>query len=466
MKLLLISPGGVMYRRRGGIFPITLRNAPLTLTTLAALVPPELNAQIEIVDEGVRDCRPDIEADLVAISAITGTASRAYAIADHYRARGATVVLGGVHPTLVPDEAALHADAVVTGLAFETWPQLLRDFQEGRMRPLYAQDGPPNLARLPHPRRDLYSRFDFLLRNTMQVTFSCPYRCDFCAVVATQPFYTRRPIDDVLAELDALPGRNVVFLDPSPMEDRDYALAWFRGMRGLGKRWGGLSTVRAAADDELMDAAAESGCRGLLLGFESVDTAALRSVSKGFNQTRQYREVVRKLHQRGIAINGTFFFGADADGPDCFRRTVDFVMETGIDLPRYAIYTPFPGTRVWERLEREGRIATRNWALYDGQHVVHSPKLLTPEQLREGLLAAWEETYSLRAIAHRLATARRGLSLFGWAANLGYRYYAYRLRRFNGDALLAAEAEWNAPFVDGYHMSEDVGLPVVQEAVS
>jgi radical SAM superfamily enzyme YgiQ (UPF0313 family) len=442
MDIALISPSGVMYRNKGGIFPKALRYAPLTLTTLAGLIPKDLEAKVQIVDEGVSELDLDLKADLVGISAITGTSKRSYAIADHFRNKGSTVVLGGVHPTLVPDEAQKHADTVVTGLAFDTWPQLLKDFNNGEIKERYSQPSNQDLSDLPIPRRDLLGKFSYISKASTQATFGCPYKCDFCAVVASQPKYLHRPISEVVDELEQMKGNFVVFVDPSPTEDRDYIKELWTAMVPLKKKWGGLATVRLADDDELMDLAAESGCKGLLLGFESVSQEAVRGINKGFNKVDDYKEVVKKLHDRGISINGTFMFGMDSDTKDSFKRTVDFVNEVKIDLPRYAVYTPFPGTPVFNRLDKEKRILTKNWTLYDGQHVVYQPKNMSPDELREGQLWAWEQTYSPRSIFHR-SFGGGGSPLLSLVTNFGYGFYGRRLRNFPSEEVERIEGEWN-----------------------
>lgn len=448
MDITLISPAGVMYRKGKGIFPRALRYAPLTLTTLAGLVPKDLEAKVQIVDEGVDKMPDKIEADIIGISAITGTAKRAYAMADHFRKQGTPVVLGGVHTTLMPDEAKQHADSIVTGLAFEAWPRLLRDFSQGKLEEVYSDTERSDLSGLPTPRRDLLKPFGYITNSSIQVTFGCPYRCDFCAVVATQKKYRHRPIDEVVEELEGLNGKFISMVDPSPIEDRQYAKDLYRAMIPLKKKWGGLATVRVAEDEGLLDLMAESGCKGILIGFETVSQDGANVINKGFNKVEKYKEVVKKVHDRGIAINGTFMFGMDTDTKDSFKQTVDFVNENNIDLPRYAIYTPFPGTPVFDRLNREGRIIEKNWSLYDGQHVVFKPGKLTPEELREGHLWAWEQTYSLDSIAKR--TIGSGCSpLVSAITNLGYRYYATRLKNFPNEAMISLESEWNAPFISG-----------------
>lgn len=443
MKIKLISPSGLMYSKRWGLFPRALRYAPSTLTTLAALVPANLNADVEILDEGVEILNIDDKPDLVAISIITGTSERGYMIADSYRRRGIPVVIGGVHATLMPDEAKSHADAVVTGLAFESWPKLLQDFAGGSLQDFYRELPGMSFSGFPTPRYDLIKPFSYITKTSIQATFGCPFKCDFCAVVATQKSYRHRPVAEVIAQLEQMSKRFVIFVDPSPIEDKRYIKELWRAMIPLKLKWGGLATVRIADDDELMDLAAASGCKGLLIGFETVGIEGNKAINKPFNKISKYRDVVTKLHDRGIGINGTFMFGLDTDDQDCFARTVDFVQETNIDLPRYSIYTPFPGTPVFKRLQEEGRILTTRWSLYDAQHVVFRPKLLTEEQLYKGHIWAWEQTYNPRNILKRVwhSGAPKIISLL---TNAGYHYYANRLHRFSPSTLLTMLDNWNA----------------------
>ena len=428
-RIVLISPRGPLYRHRTGIWKKSLRYAPLTLTTLAALVPPELEAEVAIVDEGIADIDLDVEADLIGISAITGTAPRSYELAAHFRQRGIPVVLGGVHPTLVPDEAARHADAVVVGYAEETWPQLLRDFAAGQLRERYTQAPNLSLAGLPFPRRDMLPTARFATMHTIEATRGCIHQCEFCVVPAAWGRPLQKPVADVVADIRQMGARRLIFLDLNLIADRDYAAELFAALIPLKIIWGGLATTLIARDQELLDLAARSGCRGLLLGFESLSHRSLVSTHKAFNAHMDYVEVMRQLHDRKIAVMGCFVFGFDHDEPDVFERTAEFAIDAKIDLPRYAIQTPFPGTALFHRLKREGRILTEDWSLYDGQHVVYQPSLMSPEELRLGTQRAWKRTYRYGAIARRLAGAR---NLLGVAipANLGYRFYAHRLHRY------------------------------------
>jgi radical SAM superfamily enzyme YgiQ (UPF0313 family) len=445
VKIQLLSPAGEIHRSGSGIFKTALRYAPLTLTTLAALVPPELNAAVTIQDEGVQPLDLEFEADLVGITAITGTALRAYRIADELRARGHTVVLGGVHATLLPDEAAAHADALVLGYAERSWPELLRDFAAGRLKRRYHTPTGRSLAGVPVARRDLLKKERYSTVNSIEATRGCPHQCDFCVVpTAWANTYAHRPVPEVIAELSTFEKRIALFIDLSPVEDVQYAKALYRAMIPLRFRWVGLATTRIAEDPELLQLAARSGCKGLLLGFESISQETLNETHKGFHAAPRYAEVVKKLHDHGIGIQGCFVFGFDTDDVSVFERTAEFVDRTKIDLPRYAVATPFPRTPLFRRLEAQGRLLHRRWDLYDVEHVVFRPRRMTPERLQEGLEWTWKRSYRWRSILTRLGGAPWSILPLWLTLNFGYRYYAHHLSEKTGavyrDPALSAAA--------------------------
>jgi radical SAM superfamily enzyme YgiQ (UPF0313 family) len=430
LQITLLSPRGPLYRHRGGIWKKTMRYAPLTLTTLASLIPPEIPTGLRIIDEGVDEIDPDrIEADLVGISAITGTAPRAYEISALLQRRGIPIVLGGVHPTLMPEEAMRHADAVVVGYAEQSWPQLLRDFVAGRMRRRYDQSSNLSLANLPFPQRQLFDSRLVNVGDTIEATRGCIYQCDFCVVPAAWGKPLQKPVADVIADIRQMAAKRVIFLDLNLIADVPYAKELFAALIPLRIRWAALVTTTIAWDDELLDLAARSGCRGLLIGFESLNQDSLKEVRKAFNMRRSYYEVVRRIHERRIAIMGCFVFGFDHDTLDSFGETVEFVMASRMDLPRYAIAVPFPATGLFKRLRSENRITTENWSLYDGQHVVFQPKNMTAEELLQNTRSAWKNTYSYASIWKRLAGSRTQLPV-AFPANLGYRFYANHLDTF------------------------------------
>ena len=430
-KLLILLPGGQAHLLRLWPLVTSFREAPLTATTLAALVPSELDLEIRVVDGSVSPIPRAERFDLVAISLITGNAVRGYALADHFRGQGATVVLGGVHVMLLPEEARGHADAIVIGFAEKTWPQLLRDWCAGALRPEYRAAGPSSLAGLPRPRRDLQKRFGYMMPNTTFATRGCSKVCDFCAVSAVPFGWQTRPVAEVVDDIRALPGRRFAFNDVNLTNERQYAMELFAALAPLKKQWGGLATTTIARDAELLDAMVASGCRYLLLGFETVSNQALYSMHKAFNAPDNYWNVCDALHRRGITIQGCFIFGLDGEGPGVFSETVEAVNALRIDIPRYALYTPFPGTPAYERLRGEGRLLHENWHYYDTQHTVIRPQGMSAEELDRGFIQAWRETFTLTSIVHRNGARRRGLPI-SFVGNLAYRRYISRLERETG----------------------------------
>jgi radical SAM superfamily enzyme YgiQ (UPF0313 family) len=427
MKIALLSPKGPLYRNRGGIFKKSLRYQPLTLTTLAALAPGDLDTEFILCDEGVSDLPFDLTVDLVGITVITGSAPRGYELARHFRARGIKVVLGGPHVTLMPEEAMQHADAVCVGYAEETWPELLRDFATGRMRERYDQSPDFQLTNLPFPRRELLDGRYFLTQAVFEATRACAHDCEFCVVpTAWGRKQFQKPVGHVVDDIKRVDARRIIFIDLNLISDRAYAGELFTALIPLRVRWFGLATSLIGRDRELMELMARSGCSGLLIGLESVCEASLGDSRKRFNDPALYGTLINDLHALGISIQGCFVFGHDHDTTDVFDETVQFAIDAGIDLPRFAILTPFPGTPLHRRLEQAGRILSKNWELYDGQHVVFQPKQMTAHELQAGHERAWRSVYSYSSIVRRLGIARTQLPI-AIMANLGYRYYAYHL---------------------------------------
>jgi radical SAM superfamily enzyme YgiQ (UPF0313 family) len=430
LRIVLISPKGPLYRHRGGIFGQSLRYMPLTLPTLAALVPEDLDTEVICIDEGITEVDPQIHADLIGMTVITGTAARAYELSAQFRRRGIPVVLGGPHVTLVPQDARPHADSVVVGYAEETWPRLLRDFAGGRMQPSYAQAPDLDLAVSPLPDRSVLPRRKYLTADVFEATRGCVHACDFCVVPSAwgrRPL--QKPVEHVVEDIRRRRARRAIFVDLNLIADKQYAARLFEALIPLRIDWYGLATTNLGEDLPLLDLAARSGCRGLLMGLESVSRDNLRRSGKSFNNPDRYREIVDRLHRRRIALQGCFVFGLDEDTPEVFGATASFALEIGIDLPRFAIVTPFPGTALYRRLESESRILCKNWERYDGQHAVFQPAQMSVCQLERGNETAWKQAYGWRAIARRIrrSAAPRHVAVL---ANLGYRFYAHRLHRF------------------------------------
>ena len=373
---------------------------PLGLATLAAFLDPQDEAVI--VDQHVQPLTTDDDPDLVVIQVYITNAYRAYRLADHYRARGAFVVLGGLHVTSLPDEAAAHADAIFLGPGEQTFPLFLQEFRAGRPRAVYRSTDGRTLDRLPPIRRDLIARRRYLVPNSIVVTRGCPEHCDFCYKDAFfergRSFYTQR-VDAALAEIDRLPGRHLYFLDDHLLGDRRFARALFDGMRGMGRLFQGAATVDSVLRDDLIERAAEAGLRSLFVGFESLTPGNLARSNKRQNLGRDYTAVTDRLHRLGIMINGSFVFGMDDDDSDVFRRTVDWAMNHGITTATFHIQTPYPGTRLYAKMLEQGRLTTFNWDLYDTRHVVFRPARMPPERLKAGYDWAYKEFYRWSSIA-------------------------------------------------------------------
>lgn len=432
MKIILILPN----RQVAESPSIWIRNkhrmgyAPSTLTKLAALVPKNLNAEISIIDEGVGELVVDkIEADLAGISVLSTNAFHAYKIADRLMERGITVVLGGVHVSFMPEEALNHADAVVVGFAEKAWPQLLTDYQQGNLNRVYQV--PINQSDLDgfYPDRTLLKRKNYILPDTLEATRGCLNRCRFCVIHEfCKGQFLKRDIKDVISEIKQLEGKDIVFLDSSPTEDPAYFSELCKALKPLNIRWFCSITSNIFYNDSLLKDAADSGLKGVLIGFESLNQVSLQSEGKYFNQVSEYKNYIKILHRLGIYVLGSFMFGFDDDDPTIFERTVKFVDESNIDLVHYAIYTPLPGSADFEKLSKQDRILTTDWSRYDCTKVVFKPKGLSFEELQRGFLYAYEKTHSYRSILKRISSSGI-LPIKGFIGNIGFKVIGNIIRK-------------------------------------
>ncbi len=417
-----------MHKLEIGPFKRSMREAPLSLTTLAALTPADLDIELKIVDESIDKIPLDYPADLVGISAITGTAPRVYQLADHFRARGIPVVLGGVHVTILPEEASEHADSLVIGRAEGVWPQLLRDFKEGKLQKIYQEIEIEGewLENVPIARRDLQRYSGYMMPNTLHATRGCKHACDFCTVAAVWPKYLKRPVADVVEDIKSIKSKYFVFNDVSLLDDVEYSKELLTAIIPLKKRWGGLATTTVSENLELMELLRKSGCAYLLLGFETIEQKNLNKIYKGFNRSNDYQKVMEVMHEYGISVQGCFVLGLDQDDKTTFARTVELVNELKIDIPRYSLYTPYPGTRLFQRLHSEKRILSYDWNDYDTMHVVIKPALMSPEELYDGFKWTYKETFKMKHIAKR--TRALDLSFpINFIGNLAYQIFVRRL---------------------------------------
>ena len=366
---------------------------PLGLATLASYL--DEDDQINLQDQHVENLKLDDEPDLVIIQVYITNAYRSYGIADHYRSKGAYVILGGLHVTSLPNEALRHADSIFLGPGEDTFPQFLNDFKKRQTKKVY-HSSIRNLNGIPPIRRDLIKRHLYLVPNSIVVTRGCPHHCDFCYKDAFfeggRTFYTQI-VDDALFEIDRLPGRHLYFLDDHLLGNQKFASQLFEGMRGMNRVFQGAATVDSILRGNLIEKAAEAGLRSLFVGFETFSAENLRQSNKKQNLKKDYEAAVNRLHSLGIMINGSFVFGLDDDDKDVFKRTVDWGVENAITTSTYHILTPYPGTKLFNLMETQGRLTTRNWDLFDTRHVVYKTKKLTPRELKEGYDWAYKEFY-------------------------------------------------------------------------
>jgi radical SAM superfamily enzyme YgiQ (UPF0313 family) len=418
LKLLLVFPkseGGYWGKVRHGKAGLVA----LGLPTVAALTPSDW----EVVIHDARVTPVDFEQkfDLVGITGYTAEIPSTYAIADQFRERGVPVVLGGVHVSARPEEALKHADAVVIGEAEEVWKRLLIDFESGVLQTTYHADKLCTMEKMKIPRRELLNRDMYTTYNTIQATRGCPYDCDYCAVTGVfgHKFRTR-PIADVLDEIRTFDSKEFLFADDNICGQPDYAKELFRALVPLKKKWGGQTSITFAKDDELLRLYAKSGGRYAFIGLESLSQNNLREINKPWSKAKDYEEAIRRIHHAGINIVGSFILGLDNDDPSVFQHTLEFVLKNRIAAAQYHILTPFPGTRLYDRMEKDKRILERDWSKYHTSDVVFQPAGMTAEELQNGYNWIFRQTYTFPNILKRVFRSWRGIP-FRTAVNLSYR---------------------------------------------
>ncbi len=378
----------------------------LALPILAGLSPN--NAEISFTDDLLTPIRLDKdlkEVDLVGITVLTKTAVRAYDIADAYRRKGIPVVLGGMHPTAVPEEAKEHADSVVLGEAEEIWPLVVEDAKAGNLKPFYRNDGYTDLSRMPTPRRDILPRKGYLPLDVVQVSRGCPFRCEFCTV---QKFFGEahrfRPVSDVIEEIRHLPHRWMMLNDDNIIGNLPYSKELLKALIPLKKKWFGQASLSGLKKVENVELLTKSGCVSLFIGFESLSKKNLVTAQKPQNDPTEYAEIIESLHRFGIAICGAFIFGFDEDDTSVFEETVAFAIKTKLFSAVFMILTPYPETTFYNRVKNEGRLTQDHWWLLERQEDLAPyflPMKMSAETLREGWKRAWKEFYSYPSIWRR-----------------------------------------------------------------
>jgi radical SAM superfamily enzyme YgiQ (UPF0313 family) len=392
----------------------------LGLGVLAALTP--ASDEVIYTDDLVKpfDLARDVkDVDLVGISVDSKTASRSYAIAQAYRARGVPVVLGGIHPTALPDEALQFADAVVVSEAEDLWPRVVEDARHRRLQRIYRGELPDLSRPRPAARRDLFRSKKYIPFQVVQTMRGCPYPCEFCSVSTANGTSMRfRGVDDVLGELRQL-GKLIMFADDNVMIHRKYSAELFTKLGELDKHWIGQCSLAAVGRIENVKLMAESGCKALFIGFESIDDDTLAFTGKRQNRPAKYKDVLDMLHDHGISTWGSFVFGFDTDDPEVFDRTVEFGVQMQLTMALFAMLTPYPGTKLYKRLLAEGRLTNPQWWLgadHDAGSPYFVPKHMSRERLREGWQRAWQRFYSPGSIWKRWTVRQRS----SWIQTLGY----------------------------------------------
>ncbi len=388
---------------------------PLGLATLAAYC--DADDEIDLQDEHVEDINLNDQPDLVVIQVYITNAFRAYWLADHYRQKGSYVCLGGLHVSSLPAEAMLHADSIFIGPGEDSFPRFLADWKNKQTKKIY-QNKVRDIESIPPIRRDLIKRSNYLVPNSIVVSRGCPHHCDFCYKDAFfekgKSFYTQR-VDSALAEIDRLPGRHLYFLDDHLLGNQKFASSLFEGMKGMNRVFQGASTVDAILRGDLVEKAAEAGLRSIFIGFETLSKNNLFQGNKKQNIGRDYNEAIRRLHSLGIMINGSFVFGLDDDDNDVFKRTVDWGVSQGLTTSTYHILTPYPGTRLYDSYQNEGRLLHSNWSLYDTRNVVFETRGLSAAELKNGYDWAYQSFYSWSNI---------------WKASCAHDELRYRVKHF------------------------------------
>jgi radical SAM superfamily enzyme YgiQ (UPF0313 family) len=426
MKLLLIVPAmeeDKKKRVKGKAF----RLPQISLGILAALTPKDVS--LTYVDENIEDIDYECGADLVAITVMTATAPRAYEISQNFKNRGAKVILGGIHPSILPYEALRYADSVVIGEAEYVWPKVIEDFKRKELQPIYYGVRVKSEDIIP-PEREIFKDKGYFFTSILQATRGCPYECDFCSVSL---FFGRsfrtRDIKAIVKEIEKLNHPLIGFLDDNLMGNKVFAKKLFYELIPLKIRWLSQASLTIADDLELLRLAKRSGCSGLFIGIESIKESGLKEINKKYQKAKQLLEKIKTIQEEGILIEGSFIFGLDSDTPDIFDETLEFVFKSKMALASFSILTPYPGTKLQKRLQEENRIITYDWRLYDCGHAVFKPKNMSVERLQEGLDYCWYQFYSYKNIFKRVFSLGYRLPLLGiplLIINLSYKKMLFK----------------------------------------
>lgn len=418
-KILLIAPSHSVTDHKEQRKGKDLRMPMISLLYIAAMTPQD-RYEVDIVEEEVEKLDFNTECDLVGITSMTASAYRAYDIAGEFKKRGKKVVMGGIHPTVLPNEAKKYCDSVVIGEAEPVWATVLNDFEKNKLKPIYKAGVAEDIDAYPLPRRDLIKNPIVLNIQPIVSSRGCPYCCDFCSV---WKFFGRKvrhvSIERVVEDIKKSGSRNFMFLDDNIIGDRAYAKALLEALIPLKIRWLGQASISFVKDDELFDLLLKSGCKGLFIGLESVSVEKIKYLKKGMKDLQSTIDAVNKIRERGIAFHASIVFGLDNDDQSIFDKTLEFMFKTKINSASFNILTPYPGTDVYERFKKQNRLITENWKFYDHCTATYIPKNMTVDQLVRGYMYVREEFFKFSSIFKRsLGNWRHPLTF--WIPNLSY----------------------------------------------
>lgn len=430
MRIRLIAPR-MSLRPMDSEFK-RLMTPSISLLVLAALTPEE--HQIEIQDENLAPITFNSSADLVGITCNVDMSQRGFNIARKYRERHIPVIMGGIFPSSCPEQVLPHADSVCIGEAENVWHSILRDAQQGTLKKVYQWKGSPELKVVPRPKWEAIDCRKYLYTNVITTSRSCPHGCEFCynSCEYTVKRYRRRPIPNVIAEIEKLDTNQVMFVDDNFIGDTDWAIEFLNVIKSKNLTWHAAVSVDIGRKLDLLDLMTETGCKSLYIGFESINASSISSVNKKQNSVDDYEKTIDAIHDRGIMVNASMVFGFDHDQPTVFDATLAWLVSNHIETMTAHILTPYPGTKLYKRLESEGRIIDRNYENYNTAHVVYQPKLMSPEELYQGYLGMYTGFYSLHNIWNRRPKLKSEWYPF-FLFNFGYRKFGKftsRLGRF------------------------------------
>lgn len=402
MKILLIQPK--MNKRPMDTDLKTRMSPSLALLTLMNLTPDHY--EIILVNENIEKINFDLDVDMAGFTVTLDVLPRAARIAAEFKKRNIPSIAGGVHITCSPESCMQYFDAICIGPAERVWKHILEDVQNNRLQKVYCDMEGFTGAEIVSPAYEKFETDKYLYMNVVATGRGCPNRCDFCYNSCKNRMYIQRPIPDVLRDIRALNTRHIFFTDDNFIGVPAYTKAFLEEIRPLNLIWSAAVTTRILYDPEILDLMAETGCQSLFIGFESINGASLQSVHKD-NQVEKYEQLVETIHKKGIMINASMVFGLDEDRPSTFKETLDWLVEHRIETLTSHILTPYPGTRLYEKMKEEGRIHEYDLEKYNTSHVVYSPSHMTEKELYEGYLWMYREFYSFKNIIRRYPKSKK-----------------------------------------------------------